>query len=110
VIALSGIGVDFTIVTVVVAVTLAAFGTGLAVTLALGSRDVVRNTINGIYTRRILRVGDRVRFGDIEGDIEAVGQVAMTLRAEGRALLVPYDRVIGSVLEIVRRGGAASAR
>lgn len=109
VVALSGIGVDFTIVTVVVAVTLAAVGTGFAVTLALGSRDVVRNTISGIYARRVVRVGDRVRVGEVEGDVEAVGQIAVTLRAGSRTLLVPYDHVVGSVLEIVRRGDGAPA-
>lgn len=106
VIALSGLGVDFTIVITVIAVVLASIGVGLGVTLALGARRVAQNTIGGVYARRDLRVGDRIRVGDLEGDIAAVGQVFLTLRDGGRTWLVPYEEILSRVVEIVRRGGA----
>jgi small-conductance mechanosensitive channel len=103
VVALSGLGIDFTIVTVVVFATLASIGVGLAVIIGLGSRDVSRNTISGIYARRDVRVGDRIRVEDIDGEIEAVGQVSLTLRNGSRTWLVPYDRVVTSVVEVLSR-------
>lgn len=103
VVALSGLGVDFTIVTAVVSVILAAFGTGLAVMLGVGARDVARNTVDGVYVRRDVGVGDRIRIGDLEGRVTTVGQVTLTLEHEGRTWLVPYDRLLGSVVEILER-------
>jgi small-conductance mechanosensitive channel len=103
VIALSGLGVDFTIVITVIGVLLAAIGTGLAVTVALGARRVAQNTIGGVYARRDLRVGDRIKVGELEGDVAAVGQVFLTLRDGDRTWLVPYEQVLSSVIEVVRR-------
>ncbi len=110
VIALSGLGVDFTIVTAVVTVILASLGTGFAVTLGLGSRDVARNTITGIYVRREVRVGDRVKFEALEGRVAAVGQVSVTLEHEGRRWLVPYDRFLAGPVEILEKAGSPTAR
>jgi len=109
VVALSGLGIDFTIVTAVVIVTLASTGVGVAVTVGLGSRDVSRNTISGIYARREVHVGDRIRLGDIEGEIEAVGQVSLTLRNDERTWLVPYDRILSSMVEIQSRAPQSNA-
>lgn len=109
VVALSGLGIDFTIVTVVVLVSLASVGVGLAVTLGLGSRDVSRNTISGIYARREVRVGDRIRLENLEGEVEAVGQVSLTLRNDERTWLVPYDRILSNVVEILKRAPRADA-
>jgi small-conductance mechanosensitive channel len=107
VIALSGVGLDFTIVTAALAVVLASLGAGLAVTVALGARRVAQNTISGVYARRDVRVGDRIRLADGEGDVTAVGQIFLTLRHGGRTRLVPYERLLEEGVEIVSRAGGA---
>jgi small-conductance mechanosensitive channel len=106
VIALSGLGVDFTIVITVIGVLTASLGIGLAVTVAIGARRVAQNTIGGVYARRDLKVGDRIRVGDLEGDIAAAGQVFLTLRNGERTWLVPYEQVLSGVIEVVRRQDA----
>jgi len=103
VVALSGLGIDFTIVTAVVVVLLATLGAGVAITLGLGSRDVARNTISGIYARKEIKVGDRIRLDGLDGEVAAVGQILVTLTHEGRTWLVPYDRILATGVEIVRR-------
>ncbi len=103
VVALSGLGIDFTIVTAVVVVVLASLGVGVAVTLGIGSRDVARNTISGVYARRDIRVGDRIRVDGLEGEVAAVGQVLFTLRDGERTWLVPYDRIFAAGVEVVSR-------
>jgi small-conductance mechanosensitive channel len=90
VVSLSGLGIDFAIVTAVVAVLLLSAGVGVAVTLAFGSRDVARETIDGIYLRRELRPGDRVRVGAVAGEVVRVGQVFVTLRNAEGTELVPH--------------------
>lgn len=100
VVAFSGLGPDFTIITAVTVVLLASIGLGAAGLLVTGSRDVARNTVSGVYVRRSLRVGQRVRVGEIEGSITAVGQVSLTLREGRRTWLVPYDQVVNTVVEV----------
>lgn len=102
VIALSGLGIDFTIVTAVVVVVLACVGAGVAVTLGGGSRDVARNTISGIYLRKEIHVGDRIRLAEVEGEVKAVGRIMVTLGREDRTWLVPYDHLLKGPIEIVR--------
>jgi hypothetical protein len=48
-------------------------------------------------------VGDRIKVGELEGDVAAVGQVFLTLRDGDRTWLVPYEQVLSSVIEVVRR-------
>ncbi len=103
VIALGGLGIDFAIVNGVVIVILASVGFGLALSVGLGSRDVARNTIDGIYARRQVRTGDRIRVGDVQGEVTAAGDVSVTLSDGGKSWLVPYERLLSSVVEIVER-------
>lgn len=100
VVALSGLGPDFTILTSVTVAILTCLGLGAAGLLVMGSRDVARNTVSGVYVRRSLRVGQRVRVGDVGGVISAVGQVNFTLRDGGRTWLVPYDHVVNATVEV----------
>lgn len=109
-VALSGLGIDLTVITAVVVVVLGSAGVGGAVTLALGSRDVARNTISGIYARRDVRVGDRIRVGEVEGEVVAAGHVSLTLSDKSRTWLVPYDLLIGSVVEVLERAPRSRSR
>lgn len=109
VVALSGLGPDFTILTAVTVALLTCLGLGAAGLLVTGSRDVARNTVSGVYARRSLRVGQQVRVGDITGTIAAVGQVNFTLRDGGRTWLVPYDHVVNSVVEVLDARASSGA-
>ncbi len=104
VIALTRLGFDFTSVTAVVVVILATVGAGLAMTLAMGARDVARNTITGIYTRREIRTGDRIRIGGFEGTVRKSGQVSITVENGSSTYLIPHDLCLSSVVEITGRG------
>ena len=103
VIALGGLGIDFTIVIGVVLVILASVGFGLALSVGLGSRDVARNTIDGIYARRQVRTGDRIRVGDVQGEVTGAGDVSITLSDGQKTWLVPYEQLLRSVVEVVER-------
>lgn len=101
VIALSGLGPDFTILTAVTVVLLGCAGLAAAGMLVVGARDVARHTVSGAYVRRSLKVGQRVRVGEVSGEIIAVGQVQVTLRDGDRTWLVPYEKVLNTVVEVL---------
>ncbi|MEE4464116.1 mechanosensitive ion channel domain-containing protein [Azotobacter chroococcum] len=63
----------------VVAIVLISVGVAIALALGLGSREIAGQIIAGIYVRELYRVGQAVRIGDLEGQIEEIGTVKTIL-------------------------------
>ncbi|ASL26379.1 mechanosensitive ion channel family protein [Azotobacter chroococcum] len=63
----------------VVAIVLISVGVAVALALGLGSREIAGQIIAGIYVRELYRVGQAVRIGDLEGQIEEIGTVKTIL-------------------------------
>jgi hypothetical protein len=88
-IAVNELGIDMTILTVALGVVLGATFGGVALAFGLGARTAVSNIIGSHYIRQILRVGQTVRLGVVQGEVEAITPTAIVLRnGEGR-LIVP---------------------
>ena len=87
--ALVALGVDFTRLTIL----LGALGVGVG----LGLQDVVSNVAAGLVLllERSVRVGDAVRIGDIEGEVQAMRMRSSTIRTWGGAeVIVPNADLI----------------
>lgn len=88
-IAVNELGIDLTILTVALAVVLGATFGGVALAFGLGARTAVSNIIGSHYIRQLVRVGQTVRLGVVQGEIEAITPTSVVLRnADGR-LIVP---------------------
>lgn len=84
-VAVAELGVDITLVTAIISVGLAAVLGGFALAFGVGARTAVSNIIGAHYLRQTYEVGHRVRFGDVEGTIDAITPVAVIVRVrEGR--------------------------
>lgn len=73
----------------------------LAVALGLGSVDLVRNILSGavIGVQRPFTVNDRVRVGEIEGDILGIGIRSTAMRAsDGSIVHVPNHKFLAGVV------------
>lgn len=102
VLALAQLGVDVTILTILVAA--AAFGVAgaLALLVGLGGKTVASALAAGRYVRRYLDVGSRVEVPDATGVVTALHEATMELRTdEGRTVHLPYTAFLenGSVIE-----------
>jgi small conductance mechanosensitive channel len=110
--ALLGRAVTIGIYTLSIALVLATLGVNWAALAAvLGAatlgislvlQDVGRSFVNGVYIliERPFRIGDRVRIGDAEGDVEDVGVRVTRLRTDGGDhVLVPNSVVFSSTIE-----------
>jgi small-conductance mechanosensitive channel len=88
-IAVNELGIDITILTVTLGVVLGATCGGVALAFGLGARTAVSNIIGSHYLRQIVRVGQTVRLGDVQGEVEAITPTAIVLKNGDGRVIVP---------------------
>ena len=97
--ALAQLGVPVELVTLFAAIVAGTAGLGIALAVGLGSRDVARQVSAGRSLRGAFGVGQRIRVGDVHGEIRSLGSAAVVLRAEdGRLVRVPNSMLLESVV------------
>ncbi|MEZ4268323.1 MAG: hypothetical protein R3F39_18315 [Myxococcota bacterium] len=104
--AVGQIGLDTTLLNILIGVVAAAifFSAGLA--FAQGARDVVRNIMAGHYLRSVCAIGDTVTVGEISGVVVAFAPTAVILRAQGGEHIVPCAIALERPI-VVRRVGVS---
>ncbi|MCF7202324.1 mechanosensitive ion channel family protein [Pseudomonas oligotrophica] len=78
----------------VIAIVLITFGLAVALAVGLGSRELVGQILAGIYVRELYEVGQRVRLGDLEGEIEEIGTVKTLLLLDDGELASVANKVL----------------
>lgn len=92
--AASQAGLDTELVTALLAVVVGATALALGLAFALAARPVFHNLIARPYVESTLRVGDRVRVGDLEGRVERFTSVAVVVRSDAGRHVVPCHRLV----------------
>jgi len=86
VLALDQLGIESTVLLVLLAIGLATLVGGGALAFALGARESVRGFLAAQELQRTYQLGDRVRIGDLEGQVVELTRTAVLLdTAEGIA-------------------------
>ena len=88
-IAVAELGIDITLLTAVLSVTLLAVLGAFSLAFGLGARTAVSNIIGAHYLRQIYKVGEEVRFGEIEGTIMNITAVAVIVRVSDGEMVIP---------------------
>jgi small-conductance mechanosensitive channel len=91
-VAVAELGIDISLLTVVLAVALAALLGGFALAFGFGARTAVSNIIGSHYARQTYEVGQTVRLGDVEGTIATITAVAVVIRVPEGQVSVPAHR------------------
>ena len=78
----------------VIGIVLISVGLAAALALGLGSREVAGQIIAGIYVRELYQVGDVLKVGDVEGQIEEIGTVKTVLLTDGGELISLANRAL----------------
>lgn len=87
--ALEQLGLDTTLlVNIVTWLTAALFG-GTAISIGLGAADTVRDILAARYIRKDFRVGQRLRVGELDGQILELTPVAVVLDIQDGTARVP---------------------
>lgn len=105
-IAVAELGVDITLVTAVLSVGLAAVLGGFALAFGVGARTAVSNIIGSHYARQTYEVGDRVRFGGVEGTIAAITATAVILNGREGRVVVPAKQFNEAVSVLMTEGSS----
>ena len=89
VIALDQLGVDSQLLIVSTNILIAAVIGGTALAFALGSRTAVSNILALHYLTQTYKVGQRIRLGDLEGEIVEFKKTGVVLASADGLVLVP---------------------
>lgn len=78
----------------VIAIVLISVGLAVALALGLGSRDIAGQILAGIYVRELYEVGQEVKIGEVEGQIEEIGTVKTTILTGSGELVSLANRML----------------
>ena len=101
--ALNQADIDTTVVTNNVTIILGAFLLAISIAFGLGSKEVVGDLLRTFYTRKNYEVGDHIKLDGIEGTVEAIDNISMTLSTTKGKLILPIKDVVESKVEILKK-------
>jgi small-conductance mechanosensitive channel len=93
-VAISQLEVKTDLLNHVIVIGLITVGLAIALAMGLGSRELAAQILAGIYVRELYQVGQEVRIGDVEGQIEEIGTVKTTLLTDDGELVSLSNRVL----------------
>ncbi|SIT15148.1 Conserved TM helix [Zobellia uliginosa] len=93
-------GIDTSMFTNNFSLILGAFLLAFALGLGLGSKSVVEGLLKMFYARKNYAVGDKIKFSDVEGTIEAIDNITVTLRTQKGKLVVPIKEIVENRVEL----------
>lgn len=83
------IGLNIGFLSNIIVATVAILLAGAALAFSLGAKNMVANIIGAQYTRKYCRVGDRVKIGDLEGEIIELSQAFIVLETTTGQAIIP---------------------
>jgi small-conductance mechanosensitive channel len=104
IIGIDQIGIDIGFLSVVAGIVLASMLGGIALAFGLGARTHVSNIIAANQLRGRYRVGDRIRIGEIEGQIAEIAVARLTVETETGTVDVPAKLFDEQVTVLTDRG------
>lgn len=93
-VAISQLEVKTDLLNHVIVIALLTVGLAVALALGLGSRELAGQILAGIYVRELYQVGQHVRVGGVEGQIEEIGTVKTTLLTDDGELVSLSNRIL----------------
>ena len=98
--ALNQAGIDTSLITSNFTLILGAFLLAFALAFGLGSRDVVASLLKTFYARKNYSVGDVIKVDGIEGTIESIDSLFMTLKTSNGRRVLPIKDVVEQKVEL----------
>lgn len=101
--ALNQAGIDTTVVTNNVTVILGAFLLAISIGFGLGSKEIIGDLLRTFYARKNYEIGDTVKIKDIEGSIEAIDNISITLNTINGKIILPIKDIVENQVEVKKR-------
>ncbi len=95
IITLSQLNIAADILILVVVTSLASLGIAFALSMGLGSVEIVKNLLAGYYLQRQLKPGTPIQIGNIHGTLVAIGTLVSLLQSEeGKNIVLPNAQFV----------------
>lgn len=98
--ALNQAGIDTTIITNNVTIILGAFLLALSIGFGLGSKEVIADLLRAFYTRKNYALGDKIRVNGVEGTIESIDNISITIKTNEGRTVIPIKEVVDNRVEV----------
>ncbi|MFS4483168.1 mechanosensitive ion channel family protein [Hyunsoonleella sp. 2307UL5-6] len=98
--ALNQAEINTEIITSNIKMILAAFLLAFALAFGLGARNVIEKVLNTFYTRKLYEVGKTITFNGVQGEIESINSISITLKTKDGKLIVPIKDIVESQVSI----------
>lgn len=102
ILAASQLGIDTTVINIVVAGAVFGLALAFALLVGLGSRSVAAELAGGRVMRRLFAVGDTVRTDDVAGKVVGLHATTVELEVDGTTRLVPYSALSSGEMTVER--------
>ncbi|QLG44940.1 mechanosensitive ion channel family protein [Costertonia aggregata] len=98
--ALNQAGIDTAIITSNITMILGAFLLAFAIALGLGAREVVGDLLRTFYARKSYAIGDKIKTKKVEGTIEDIDSISVTIKTEKGKIVLPIKKLTENTVEI----------
>lgn len=100
VIAISQLEIRSAVIDIMFAALLGAGALAIALTLGMGTQNISKNIISGVYARKTFQPGQVISLNGQEGEIVQIGTVNTVIHAESKDILVPNTLLLQEITEV----------
>lgn len=98
--ALNQAGIDTEIISKNIILILGAILVSFTIAFGLGARDVVQRLLFGFYSKRNFEIGQHIKGEGIEGIIEKIDNICISIRTEKGTLVIPIKDFVNQKIEV----------
>lgn len=98
--ALNQAGINTDIITNNLNMIFGAFLVAFALAVGFGAKDVVADLMRAFYSRRLYEIGQKIKFKNIEGEIEAIEDISVVIKTKEGKVIVPIKELVENQVEI----------
>ena len=98
--ALNQAGVNTEIITDNITLIFGGFVAAFALAFGLGSRNIIEKLLKTYYARRVYEIGQKVKFKNIEGEIESLNPTTVIIKTGSGKIVVPIEELSDSQIEL----------
>ena len=101
--ALNQAGIDTEMITSNLTLILGSLLLAFTIAFGLGSKEIVQRLLFGFYSRKNLNVGQKIKIGGIEGTIEAIDNIYLTLITDDGKFIFPIKEVNDTIIQVIEK-------
>ncbi len=98
--ALNQAGINTEIITSNLTLILGSLLLAFTIAFGLGSKEIIQRLLFGFYSRKNLSVGQKIKIGEVQGTIEAIDNINLTLLTEKGKFIFPIKEVNNQIIQV----------